>query len=323
MISIIVSIYNAENYLSKCLNDLRYQTYHKLEIILVNNGSTDASGEICERFSRADPRFKVIHKSNFGISAAYNAGLLIANGKYVSFVNALDRVDGMMFESLLSLSLKTGADMVICSYIEETHHHSSKPLKPYRIQEWSSSQAIQQEINRETMQGFMNNKLFMMDLFKESITLRFNPSIYFFEDLLLCIECMLKSKKIIYTSTSYYHSFKNRYPLKTSLSLMEWKTGLTALLTVIVLCESLEESNVTILKERYTALNLELLMQAYDQASRDQGVINELKHNLYRYKLTELKNKKLRMACLTARNNVRFSYCIWKRSNKKSLISIK
>lgn len=121
MITIIVSIYNAESFLVNCLNDLRYQTYHKLEIILVNNGSTDSSGEICERFSKADTRFKVIHKNSVGPSFAFNAALLIAKGRYISFVNAFDRLESVMFEHLLSLIIKTDADMVMCGHIEENY----------------------------------------------------------------------------------------------------------------------------------------------------------------------------------------------------------
>ncbi len=324
MITIIVSIYNAEEYLTKCLNDLRYQTYHKLEIILVNNGSIDSSGEICERFSKADTRFKVIHKKNDGLSAAFNAGLLIAKGKYVSFVNAFDRVESIMFEHLLSLIIKTNGDMVVCDYIEEDSTISSEQAKTYNMKEWSKTKAIQKEINRETEQGFMHNKLFKMDLFKRPEALRFNPNIFIYEDLLLYIECVLKSEKIFYTPAPYYHTFKSRYPIRVELSRLEQETGLRTLLFIIDLCISFKELDIAKLKGRYATLNIELLMRAYDQSLKEKREVEKFKKNLYRFKLTELENMKLRIRCLVARRNSKLSYFIWKLQNKEkySLVGI-
>ncbi len=316
MITIIVSIYNAEDYLTKCLNDLRYQTYHKLEIILVNNGSTDSSGEICERFSKADTRFKVIHKKSAGLSSAFNAGLLIAKGRYVSFVNAFDRVDSIMFEHLLSLIIKTNVDMVVCGYIEEHSSSSSEQVKNYAMQEWSKTQAIQKEINRETEKGFMHNKLFKMDLFKRSKPLQFNTSVYTYEDLLLCIECILKSEKIFYTPAPYYHTFKKRYPLRMNLTKFEQETGLDTLLLIIDLCVSFDELDRSRLKGRYASLNMELLMKTHDQEMEEKEDIEKYKKNLYRFKLSELDDIQLQIRCSLARKNSKLSYLLWKVQKK-------
>ena len=321
MITIIVSIYNAQDYLTKCLNDLRYQTYHKLEIILVNNGSTDSSGEICERFSKADKRFKVVHKNSVGLLSAFNAGLLIAKGRYVSFVNAFDRVDSIMFEHLLSLIIKTNVDMVVCGYIEEHSSSSSEQVKNYAMQEWSKTQAIQKEINRETEQGFMHNKLFKIDLFKQSKPLQFNTSVYTYEDLLLCIECILKSEKIFYTPAPYYHTFKKRYPLRMNLTKFEQETDLDTLLLIIDLCVSFDELDCSRLKGRYASLNIELLIKTHDQEIKEKEDIKKYKKNLYRFKLSELDGIQLRIKCLVARKNSKLSYLLWK-VQKKSKYSV-
>ncbi|MEG0475297.1 MAG: glycosyltransferase family 2 protein [Carnobacterium sp.] len=318
MISIIVPVYNAENYLVKCLNDLRYQTYHKLEIILVDDGSTDASGQICERFARADSRFKVIHKKRNGLSSAYNAGLLIAKGKYVSFVSSMDRVDEVMFENLISLMLKTQAEIIICGYIEEDLGSNSKYIGPHQIIEWQREEALQKELNRKKQYGFMNNKLFLMDLFKQPPSLRFDPTIYLFEDLLMCIQCFLKSEKIIYTPTPYYHYVKSSYLFTFSSFITDKEnlSGLTALSRVIELCEGLAGINVVKLKEQYMSFNLELLMYAYGQKISHGWMINDLKKNLYHYRLSELNDKKLQMNYLVARSSLKLSYLIWKLKRK-------
>ena len=86
LISIIVPVFNVEDYIETCVNSILSQTYTKFEIILVNDGSTDKSGEICNQFTLKDRRVKVIHQKNQGVSAARNAGIRVANGEYICFV---------------------------------------------------------------------------------------------------------------------------------------------------------------------------------------------------------------------------------------------
>lgn len=101
LISIIVPVYNTEKYLCRCLDSIVVQTYSNLEIILVNDGSTDKSGKICEQYAQRDERIKVIHQENKGQAAARNAGVNAATGKYISFVDSDDYIAINMFESLL------------------------------------------------------------------------------------------------------------------------------------------------------------------------------------------------------------------------------
>lgn len=301
MITIIVLVHNAEGYLTKCLNDLRYQTYHKLDIILVNNGSTDSSGIICERYARADSRFRVIHKTNVGISAALNTGLLLTKGKYISFVCAFDRMDLVMYEHLLSIMQKTNADMVICGPIAENPAIKKKSVKNYSLVEWSKTQAIQQEINQNTKKGFLTNKLIKTDLFKQSKTLYFHRDIFLYEDLLMSVECLLKSEKILYLPISYYHAFTNRYSNQLNLSRVERETGLKALMFVLDLCSKVEGLNCARLKERYVSLNSELLREASSGQVNNKQEIERYQKNLTRFKLKELENTKLQVTCLVDR----------------------
>lgn len=101
LVSVIVPIYNVENYLKLCLADILAQSYPNLEIILVNDGSKDASGSICDDFAKKDPRIKVIHQENAGVSAARNTGLDHVNGTYISFIDSDDRVHNQFIELLL------------------------------------------------------------------------------------------------------------------------------------------------------------------------------------------------------------------------------
>lgn len=120
-ISIIIPVYNVEKYLKMCLDSVINQTYQNLEIILINDGSTDNSGKICEEYKRADSRIILIHKENEGLSMARNTGLDIASGEYISFVDSDDYISRNMVETLYNRLLETQSDMAVCSiqYVDE------------------------------------------------------------------------------------------------------------------------------------------------------------------------------------------------------------
>lgn len=112
LISVIVPVYNVEAYLGECIDSLIHQTYDMLEIILVDDGSTDASGTICDDYAKRDGRIKVIHQSNQGQAAARNAGIDIAQGEYISFVDSDDYIELDTYQSLMQQMEKYGLDVI-------------------------------------------------------------------------------------------------------------------------------------------------------------------------------------------------------------------
>ena len=114
IISVIVPVYNMEEYLERCVDSIIHQTESNIEIILVNNGSTDRSGAICDKYSINDDRVKVIHQPNNGVSAARNSGIKVAKGDYIGFVDADDWIEPDMYESLFEGAVRTDADVVMC-----------------------------------------------------------------------------------------------------------------------------------------------------------------------------------------------------------------
>lgn len=122
-VSIIVPVYNVEAYLIQCLDSIITQTYHNLEIILVDDGSPDNCGAICDAYAAKDSRIRVIHQKNGGLSAARNAGLDIATGEYIAFVDSDDWIAGNMVERLLDSAKTSCADLAVCDvaiYYEDT-----------------------------------------------------------------------------------------------------------------------------------------------------------------------------------------------------------
>ncbi len=114
LISIIVPVYNVEKYLDKCLESIVSQTYKNIEIILVDDGSSDNCPAMCDEWAKKDSRIKVIHKENGGLSDARNVGLENAKGKYIGFIDSDDYIDKTMFEKLLNKAKENDADMTLC-----------------------------------------------------------------------------------------------------------------------------------------------------------------------------------------------------------------
>ena len=138
-ISVIVPVYNVESYLERCINSLLNQTYSNLEIILIDEGSTDRSGQICDQYKNRD-EFVVIHKENAGLGMARNTGLDVATGKYIIFVDSDDYIDNNMIQSLYEEIQKTSSDTCIGGFKRVYANHSDVfktelPKKEYIGQE--------------------------------------------------------------------------------------------------------------------------------------------------------------------------------------------
>ncbi len=117
LISIIIPVYNVEEYLDECIESVIIQSYKNIEVILVDDGSTDLSGRKCDYWGQQDSRIRVLHKSNGGLADARNAGVKIAKGKYIGFVDSDDLIDPDMYKELLEAIYETKTKMAMCSFI--------------------------------------------------------------------------------------------------------------------------------------------------------------------------------------------------------------
>ena len=132
MVSVIIPVYNAEKYLRRCLDSVVNQTYKDIEIIVVDDGSTDGSAVICDEYAARDNRFIVIHQKNGGVSVARQTGLEAVKGDYICFVDADDCIDSKMIDELFQEADTTNSDMIICDYYAETESgwtYSSQKLQ--------------------------------------------------------------------------------------------------------------------------------------------------------------------------------------------------
>jgi glycosyltransferase involved in cell wall biosynthesis len=119
IISIIVPVYKVEKYLARCVESLRNQTLQDIEIILVDDGSPDRCPQMCDAFAKADPRIRVIHKKNGGVSSARNAGLDVATGDYITFVDSDDWIDPVMYAAMMEKAREHNCNVVMCDCLKE------------------------------------------------------------------------------------------------------------------------------------------------------------------------------------------------------------
>ncbi len=131
-VSVVVPVYNVEKYLERCITSIINQTYKNLEIILVDDGSKDHSGLMCDEYAKRDERIKVVHKENGGLSSARNAGMRIATGEYIGFVDSDDDIDRMMYEKMIHCAEKEKIDFVMADY-ERINYKNSSYLKTLEI----------------------------------------------------------------------------------------------------------------------------------------------------------------------------------------------
>ncbi|ALB44256.1 MULTISPECIES: glycosyltransferase family 2 protein [Clostridium] len=203
LISVIVPVYNVEKYLPQCIDSILNQTEKNLEIILVDDGSLDNSGKICDEFSKKDDRIIVIHKKNNGLSSARNAGLEIARGNYIGFVDSDDWLDKTMYEVLLKLLKENNSDISCCDFFKTANSNDSIPHIDNEI--------INSYNNIESLNNFYNglytqtvvawNKLYKRELFKDISY----PVGKIHEDEGTTYKLYYKANKITYTNRPLYY----------------------------------------------------------------------------------------------------------------------
>ena len=203
-VSIIVPVYQVEKYLEKCVDSILAQTLADIEVLLVDDGSDDSCGTICDRYQRRDERVRVIHKRNGGISDARNAALDIATGEYIGFVDGDDHIEADMFEYLYRLCIEHGSEMSACNMTLEYEGgwEPAKPITENRIAILSPVE-FYREMMRPDRLLRMNvwNKLYRADLFRN---VRF-PAGKAYEDVGTVYKAVFRCSRISYGSYRKYH----------------------------------------------------------------------------------------------------------------------
>ena len=205
LISVIVPIYKVEQYLPNCLETLINQTYQNLEIILVDDGSPDKCPKICDQYMQKDSRIKVIHKKNGGLSDARNAGIEIATGKFIGFVDSDDYVDSKFYETLYRNIIQYDADVSVCNFINTDQLGWYGGKKTDHVIQFNNIEALEALYAKDTqMQKAMVvawNKLYKKEVFGQ---IRY-PVGKTNEDEYVIHSILYNSKKVIYSNSELYY----------------------------------------------------------------------------------------------------------------------
>ncbi len=197
LISVIVPVYQVEEFLARCVDSLLRQTYRNIEVILVDDGSPDRCGEICDQYARRDPRIRVIHKDNGGLSDARNAGIGSAKGDFISFVDSDDWVHDEYIERLYRLLKSRDADIAICDFIRTSAENINTDLSEEVIYEYSNIDALQQYIDKFHVQMVVAwGKLYKKRLFDDVSF----PIGRIHEDEFTTHKVLFKARKIVFTT---------------------------------------------------------------------------------------------------------------------------
>lgn len=283
LVSVIVPIYNTERFLNKCLDSLVSQTLKNIEFILVDDGSSDSSGKICDKYASADPRFKVIHKKNGGSASARQVGLDASIGDYIIVCDSDDWAESNMYELLYKKAEETNADIVCCGYITEYDNGKSK----HQFLTLKQHNGIVDNLDlANKYPGLTFCKLIRRDFLRDnriSYDLRVNLG----EDKFIMYKLLLHNPKIVLLNEVLYHyrrSFgSNSYT--NNLSTRNVKQG-------IYIYNWLEENYVsTIYEDIIYTFALNISFSAFRAKDPDKDFIkrflkenlkfkNILKHNL-------------------------------------------
>lgn len=204
-ISVIIPVYKAEKYLNKCIDSFLNQDYKNFELILIDDGSPDDSGSICDAYAQKDNRIKVIHKENEGVSIARQTGLEASKGKYTIHADPDDWVDNNMLSSLYNQAINNNADVVICDMWVD-YDNGTRQLKKQKPTGLKNTDILNDLFGH--LHGSMCNKLIKRECFIK-YKISFPKEISFCEDLLVCIRLFKNPIRILYLEKAFYHYEQN------------------------------------------------------------------------------------------------------------------
>lgn len=301
LISVIIPVYNVKQYMDHCMDTVLNQTYGNLEIFLVDDGSTDDSGNLCDRYAEKDSRIRVIHKKNGGLSSARNAALDVVTGDYICFVDSDDYISSDMFEKLLSAAKKNDCEVAICGqFTEREGQISIDEPKVEQLRIFDSDKAIEKLIEDKIINNYAWDKIYKKYLFDG---VRF-PDGRNYEDIAIMHEIFYKAKKICrIPECLYYYQRRTGSISDHSKEERKWyRNCLDMLASKIDRYQFLHDKNKTDLEQKslssliptvYEVIRLAYIFSDKEQYSKYMGFLKEHKKMIKENPYVTGKDKKL------------------------------
>ena len=227
-ISVIVPVYNSEKYLKRCIDSILNQTYKAIELILVDDGSPDNCGKICDEYAKKDKRVRVIHKTNAGVSAARNSGLEIALGNYATFVDSDDYIEPEMYSNMMEKVHQYNCDVVMCDCIKDFTDHSEIYTHDIRAGFYDKEQLVNEYYPHLLMMenveypATISNWLILFNRNKLG-NLRYVVGVRYSEDLLFGAQLVYNTDSFYYMKEqAYYHYYMNPTSATHKFTVDKW-----------------------------------------------------------------------------------------------------
>lgn len=259
-ISMIVPVYNTELYLHRCIDSILSQTFTDFELLLIDDGSTDRSGEICDEYAGKDKRVRVFHKENGGVSSARNLGLDEARGEWIAFVDSDDWVSTKLLEFLFSEAEKGKHDLVFCNYAEVytkqivvSHHSCYTSKKDYICHTIEGA-----------LGGYLWNKLVHKDLFPK--TTKFYTGCDLWEDLQMSVQLFFYAESVYVLNTEplYFHDCTNVQSITSSKRGNKINSMIQNLLSIEQFLKNHDIIDISILDDRKIYCKIAMLGNGID-----------------------------------------------------------
>ena len=321
-ISIIVPVYNVEKYLNKCVDSILNQTFTDFELILVDDESPDNCGNICEEYAKQDSRVKVIHKKNGGLSSARNAGIDIARGKFLGFVDSDDYIAPDMYETLYNNILKDDADISVCGIYDCYENKVSVSYNSLENFTVDKLQAFKLLLEGKKIAGSICNKLIKRDIIKD---IRF-PVGRLYEDAFFTNSLIQVVNTVtVTTAPKYYYMHRQNSitTVKFNCKLMDIIDAYTECLNIV------KDKFPAITKQAYfryfwahfIILDKMLLTQNYLSIPEYKKVVHVLKTNTLKIFSNNCFENSRRLAALALGLNVKLYKVLLEANNKKYSIN--
>lgn len=292
-ISVVVPAYNAENMIENCIQSILNQTYDNLEIVVVNDGSTDGTLDILKGLSNKDNRIKIVDIKNGGVSHARNTGVDNATGDYITFVDSDDTIEQGMYEYLINLIEKYGVDIAHCSYANVDKDGNKRAVGNMgREILQNHDEALKCLVSGNLFTGGLWNKLYKRELFNN---VRLDETIKFNEDVLINYELFDKAKTSVYSDRAMYNYYANdESATHSSDSVL---ANRQCMYVSELIYQKSKDKSYEIEAEKRLAYTAMVLYRAYlYSASVSKAEKKELKHRLREFDANNLyvgKNEKL------------------------------
>ena len=310
-ISIIVPVYNVERYLRKCIDSIIAQTYTNLEILLLDDGSLDHSGKICDEYKEKDNRIKVIHKKNTGVSSTRNEGLEIITGEYVTFIDADDYVETDMIEVLYKSLKKYEADISICGTTDlDSDYKTVRQSKCKQTIEMDKKNALKELLNEEVFTCVCWGKLYKVTLFQN---LKFNEKTKIAEDLEILYKILDKCNKVVYVSEKKYnYILRNDSATKKEFN-KDWLREIEISKEILDFIDKNYKDIYIYAAKRYVRINVTCILKILNTTCNTEDIL-ELRKNIKPYYKYYLKS-----TCVGKKNKIRLIILL---INPKILINL-